>query len=371
MKRNGLHAWLSASLLAATAAGCQPEFDPGSELTGLRVMSVRKSTPYAAPGERVDLQLLWHDAGTEQREPRVPEIAWLAICENPASDLFELCLAQAPNLTPGDLAGRISLPSDAEGPNDRFSFTTSADIISSRPAPRDPTSLPYGLTYVFFAACAGSLTTTDDERFPFACFEERDGQGGFGSGDRELSSEDFVVGYSAVFSYAETTNGNPVMTGISVDGVTLRPEPPEGIDREPGVVYLPPRDLCLGNGCDAVIGEAPAEGCPAELTRPACDGDCSPFDLRPLVDPASAEVDDTTLGRRSGENREQMWINYYATDGSLSSEVRLLNDATRGWNEDPGIEYEPAAEPGVAHVWAVAHDNRGGADWARLRVCYE
>ena len=64
-----------------------------------------------------------------------------------------------------------------------------------------------------------------------------------------------------------------------------------------------------------------------------------------------------------------MWVNYYASAGEVSEEVRLLNDATQGWNPDPDTKYKPGKEPGVAYVWSVAHDNRGGAEWARLRVC--
>jgi len=64
-----------------------------------------------------------------------------------------------------------------------------------------------------------------------------------------------------------------------------------------------------------------------------------------------------------------MWVNYYGSDGEVSQEVKLLNDATEGWNEDSDTEYRAGKQPGVAYLWSVAHDNRGGAEWARLRVC--
>lgn len=351
-------------LVAAVALACQPSFDAASELSGLRVLAVQKSKPYVVPGERVELTMLWHDAGTAQREPRVPQIAWLAICENPASDLFELCLSQVPQLSPDQLADRIAPPAPG---NERFAFTTSEDLISSRPPPRDPSIRRYGLTYVFFAACAGQLEQAEGDRFPFVCYEEQDGEAGFTDGDVEYSSENFVVGYSAVFAYESSQNQNPIVTGIEFDGMRLLPEGSEAeVDEE--AVYLPPEDLCVGTNCRGLAGTEASGPCAPELTREACDGDCPQFDLRAIADPASAEVDDTTL-QRSSDLEEQMWVSYYATAGQLGSSARLLNDATLGWNEDHGTTYEPAEEPGVHYVWGVAHDNRGGTSWARLRLC--
>jgi hypothetical protein len=66
---------------------------------------------------------------------------------------------------------------------------------------------------------------------------------------------------------------------------------------------------------------------------------------------------------------EQMWVNYYSSGGELSEEVRLLNDAVEGFRADTATEYQAADTARVSHVWAVAHDNRGGAEWARVRVC--
>ncbi|MEY2934485.1 MAG: hypothetical protein RL033_5234, partial [Pseudomonadota bacterium] len=161
---------LAVVALVASTLGCGAQFDPASELQGLRVLAVRKSAPYAQPGTTVDLQMLWHDSQPD-RPP--PQIAWLASCQNPPADLFEICFstlaalsgASSGQATPevtaellASLAGRVSLPSPGQTQaNDRFSFTTAPDIISSRPVPKDPTSVPYGVDFVLFAACAGTL----------------------------------------------------------------------------------------------------------------------------------------------------------------------------------------------------------------------
>ena len=356
-----------AAGLVLGASGCGADFDPGSELNGLRVLSIEKDLPYARPGDTVNLRMLWHDS---QPGRAAPQIAWLATCENPPGDLFERCFTQPPRQTGDALAARISFPAaGAVEPNDVFSFTTSPDLISSRPPPSDANVTAYGLSYVFFAACAGELAVRTDGTFPFVCYEERDGEMGFCAGDRSLDSRSFIVGYSAVFAYERFTNQNPIIHGFDFDGVTLLPADAV-VENEPeDAVRLSPPDLCIGSTCTAPIGPEDPESCPEVLTRPHCAGDCDRYTLNPWVDPASAEVDAAASLGRTEVIEEQMWVNYYSAGGKVGDDVRLLNDATLGWYDDFGTNYEPANAATVSYVWAVAHDNRGGTEWARLRVC--
>lgn len=355
--------------LVVSLSACGVEFDPASELTNLRVLAVKKSAPYARPGERVDLTLLWHDA-TPDRPP--PQIAWAAVCENPPGDLFEACFAQPPDLDPAQLAARVSLPAPGAPPNDTFSFVTSEDLITSRPPPADPLAPPYGLTYVFFAICAGQLELAMGSDVPFLCYEELDGQPGFGADDRRLDSRDFIIGYSAVFAYSALRNENPRFTGIELGGRLLWPDAPAelALAAPAGAVLLPPRDVCVGESCEPAT-DGDAEPCPEELTLAACadEDDCAKPVLEAQIDPASAEVDAAASARGGDALGEQMWINYYASGGEIDQGVRLLNDAVIGFRSDVSTEYTPARAPQVSHLWAVAHDNRGGAEWARLRVC--
>lgn len=361
----------SAGSLATLAVGCAAEFDPASEVTGLRVLAVKKSAPYVRPGEPVELTMLWHDA-EPSRPP--PQIAWVALCENPPADLFEACFTQLPDLTPEQLEERVSVPDPAATTaNDRFGFVTSEDLISSRPPPPEESTTPYGLSYVFFAACAGQLELDMAAAQPFLCYEEVDGVEGFSEGDTRRDSRDFVVGYSAVFAYDTFRNQNPLVSGIQLGDAVLWPDsPPEvAAAAPPGAVLAPARDLCIGEACGLITPpEADTEPCLDVLTFDACvEGECDSVDVQPLVDPASAEVDEPASARSSETLGEQMWINYYATAGELSEEVRLLNDAVTGFSTDTSTEYEPAEEAQVSYLWAVAHDNRGGTEWARLRIC--
>lgn len=365
-------------------ANCAPSFDPASQLSGLRVLAVQKDRPYAKPGQAVSMKLLWHDSNPK-RARQAPQIAWFALCENPASDLFSLCFEQIGGIVadaldevnpsfPADLVSRISLPNSQStalaDANDTFTFTVSDDIISARPPPTGPSATAYGLTYVFFAVCAGTLGLDPSLDFPVICFAEKDGEPGFGPTDERLSSEAFVVGYSSVYSYSEFRNANPIIRGLNFRGVPLATFPTAGGDsseRPPNSLMVSPEDFCIGADCPPASNLAE---CPPELTLDACEGDCPQAEVLPSVDSASAEVDDAASALGSAQLEEQMWMNYYATAGSFESgDVKLLNDATTGWSENYAAQFSPPSRPGVHHLWAVAHDNRGGSQWARIRMC--
>jgi hypothetical protein len=60
----------------------------------------------------------------------------------------------------------------------------------------------------------------------------------------------------------------------------------------------------------------------------------------------------------------------------VANEVKLLGDATKGYIDDhatnlhaPQLSSANAADfPLNFYVWAVAHDSRGGVNWARVRI---
>jgi hypothetical protein len=353
----------TAFVALAATLGCGVDFDPASKVNTLRVLAVQKDKPYARPGESVSLQLLWHDPRSALAAGPAPEIAWLAACENPPGDLFERCFEQFQTLSPEQLLERLSLPTaGATSHNDRFTFTTSADVIASRPPPKDPELIPYGITYVFFAICAGRLSVAFGESFPLLCYEERDGNDGFSAGDARLGPESFIVGYSAVFAYERVGNANPTLSGIEFNGAVFSSAPSDG------TTNLPARDLCVGDSCSAAAAEDNETSCVDALTLDACDG-CGKVGLKPTIARSSAETD-TVASTLSGSTlTEQMWVNYYTSVGEVDDDVRLLNDAGRGWADAYGTQYSPGAQPGVGYLWAVAHDNRGGAQWLRLRIC--
>lgn len=336
--------------LALQMAGCGPGFDPVSEIQSLRVLGVKKDNPYPQPGETVNLSVLWHDGlvdGTDPEARREVQLLWLPPCFNPPADQYTACFLQFFQRFVEDpnVLGELS-----EG--DTASLTIPLDIVPSAPTPGVPR---YGLTYVSFALCAGTVSFEEPEQegaLPIGC---RDAEG------NRLGPESFVLAYAGLFTFAETRddgepfqNRNPLVAGFSVEGATV----PSCVD-----------DDCLTTELETDID------CDASPARcfPACkaDGDpeCPEIDIRPLVDETSAEDDDVSRDFYSRNVQEQMWINYYADRGRVRGDgVRLLNDASKGWNEDYGTEFYAPREPGLVTLWAVAHDNRGGMSWARTRI---
>ncbi len=330
------------ALLGFAALGCGAEFDPPHEVKTLRVLGVQKSAPYAKPGEDVDLQMLWHDGS--EKAPRPVQVGWFSGCFNPPGDLYAGCFAQFAQAGPPGPGG---LPPGIQfGLGDTFTFTMPADVISSRPPPVDPKQPPYGLAYVFFAACAGQLGPPPEGEsvaFPVACY---------GPGDEQLGADDFVAGYSAIYAFDEYRNGNAIITGFRVAGQDAKSN-------------------CIDGAC---VGNPPptALDCDTAPCVAACsdDGDdsCPEIPIQPVVDPASAEVDQISVDAYGKNYEEQMWIRYYVSRGGVKSDARLLNDAQKGWNGDYGTKLYAPKEPGPMSIWAVVHDNRGGSAWVRQEV---
>jgi hypothetical protein len=229
------------------------------------------------------------------------------------------------------------------GFGDTFSFTMPTDIITSRPPPPDPKQPAYGLSFVFFAACAGKLAPPPEGEqvaFPLSCY---------GPAGELLGADDFVAGYSAVYAYDDYRNQNAIITGFRLAGEDVGSN-------------------CIDGAC---VGTVPPTSldCQSAPCIYACadDGDdsCPEIPVQPVVDPASAEVDQVSVDAYGKSYSEQMWIRYYVDRGGVKSDVRLLNDAQKGWSSDYGTKLYAPKEPGPMSIWAVVHDNRGGSAWIR------
>ncbi|HEX9621950.1 MAG TPA: hypothetical protein VF989_17510 [Polyangiaceae bacterium] len=332
---------------ALSCLACGAEFDPPSEVNTLRVLAVQKDQPYAQPGDSVELSLLWHD-GAPDADRDISRV-WVSGCFNPLGDAYFGCFA---TLAEGDGDGDGSFPESVIiGSGDSFAFQVPDDIITSRPPPLDPLQPRYGLAIVFFAACAGRLEVFAPEQagaLPLRCLDEA---------NQPLGPDDFVVGYTNVFVYESFENQNATVTGFEVAGTELAAD-----------------GFCIGADCvDTNPPEDEELDCPDD---PRCvaacsadgDPDCPEVPVRPIVAEESAEADSVAREAYGRDLTEQMWINYYVSRGSVSSPVRLLNDATTGWNPEYESNLLAPREPGPLLIWAVVHDNRGGVEWARARV---
>ena len=342
---------MKASLLLASALalfaglGCGPEFDPGNEIKTLRVLGVKKDKPYAQPGETVNLQLLWHDP--KGRGDAEVQRAFIGGCVNPPGDLYYGCFAQYGQ------AG--SLP--PLGAGDTFQVDVPADIISSR---RDiePGQPRYGLYIVFFAVCAGKIdfeADTDVQSagstgLPLRCLDTVTGE--------PLGSEDFVVGYSSIYSFEGVSNQNPSFTvdeaGQGTFSVANKAVPADCVG-----------EACQGAAAVDVDCDATPDRC-IEACKDDGDPTCPAIEVKPAIE-KKIEKDEVSSNLFGNDVTEQMWVNYYVDRGGIS-EVRLLNDTNSGWNEKSRGQLRAPKDAGPLQIWSVIHDNRGGMEFARVTI---
>ena len=221
----------TVAVVGSFAMGCGAQFDPPSSVKTLRVFGAKVDKPYAKPGETVTFELLYYDASPKRfgpdGKPRPIEITWFGGCNNPLGDLYYGCFpvfaqniatATNPDGSP-DLAklvanGTVQISQLA--PNGRpelFQQKLPADMIASRPPPTGST-IPYGLNYAFFFACAGETFFDQNSKngLPVSCRDR--------ATQAPLGDDDQVFGYTSVYAYDTLTNGNPV-----IDGRTFQDKP--------------------------------------------------------------------------------------------------------------------------------------------------
>jgi hypothetical protein len=354
-------------LLVWLGVACGPELSAISKLDSLRILAVRKSAPYAAPGEVVDLELFWEGGELDEVERFFG--FW---CVNPPGDAYGECLNTLPTVPPSFAFNQ-----------DHFSIQLPDNIV--REEAHGSGEAAYGTAFVFYGVCRGHLEVNGQ---PVAGLGPGGGGEGGDEGDRgaqagsssagtssggtpnlpafsgipecvddqgePLDSAGFVVGYSQIFAYEQYRNENPIVTGFEVNGREVEVD-------------------CLNSDC---IGRPyvpePATGCTANHPCfKTCAGDqgsaCESQRIRPIVDRASAEKDQVSLDTFGTDIEESLWVSYFTDQGHFDAELRLVNDATTGWNEDQTTGYFGPKEPGPVGLWAVVRDNRGGVSFARVR----
>jgi len=337
---------LVAALLVAACVGGQ--FDPQSKVDSVRLFASRADKPYARPGEIVNIDVLATDARKDKTRPL--KILWVPfICMNPRDDLYYLCFAPPevrgdggailPTFDAGTSDASVNIPTDGtlfrpgidlsdllpSGP--RFSFTMPLDAIQ----PRRTTKTPYGLAIAFAIACAGRVETVErdeeggPQQVPIACFDEN---------NQKLPPSDYVLGITRVYAYDTRVNNNPVIDGATFDGKPVDPAVGISVDR-----------------CTAAKKE-----------------DCPKLKLNVSVPATSWEIQEEAFDADGNPLREQIWVTYYASTGQMGSDARLLYDTTGGAIEGSDVEYQASQVYEDGHIWAVVHDNRGGAEWVDFPV---
>lgn len=350
---------LVLSALAAVLACGESGFDPASKVDSVRMFVVRADKPYAKPGDTVTLEALV----TDQRKTKAREakLYWIPVlCLNPREDLYYLCFAppgdggrqsgstrlipigafadagagatgDAGGVDAGALSGSnpfANIPTGVDlapflpqGPT--FSFKIPEDAVQ----PREGND-PYGLAIVFNVLCAGRIE-----------FVARDPSGGAqqvpvqctGDDGVKLPPSDYVIGISRVYAWTDRVNTNPVIEKVTIGDEDV----------------VPARGITI-------------ERCTAEREK-----DCKENKIGVRVSDSSWEENPSDV-TREGALREQIWVDYYSDLGRFDEGARLLFDTRQGRISDTDVTFRAPKQAIDGTLWAVVHDNRGGASWVVL-----
>lgn len=364
-RRRSTRLLLSAALalIAVASKGCAAGADPPSKVNALRVLVVTASSPYADPGDAVRFKMEVHN-GQRGGGSTPIQIAWFGGCFDPPGDLYYACfepLAQGIDalLNGGPVSSDLqiafgtldpSAPPDPSKPSiAEFNLSIPEDIISRRPLPQ--AGPYYGIAYVFFAACAGTLApvapTEGVASLPFGCFDA-DGN--------ELDADSFVPGYTQIYSFNDgRPNTNPTPDGLLFDGALVKTD-----DEDPLAMPVVKR-------CDLSDDERRNPGCSAPDPYETCES----YGLDVLVGEPIAEPDASSPSPKGGVLDEIVWVDYLADGGDVDGDVKLINGAVEGYHPNHGVRWIPPKEPGIATLWAIVRDNRGGASALKRSVRVE
>jgi hypothetical protein len=370
--------WARAALVGAlglTALGqvsCSSAFEPESAIQSLRVLGVRVDQPYAKPGTKVRLDMLYFDGSrrafdAQGKRTREVSVLWIGGCHDPAGDLYYGCfpiLAQQFAQIGGGAGAAGSAGAPAGGPpggpnlldligtGSSFQLAIPEDIISRKPAAeiealKAQGNTPYGLSYVFYAVCGGDIKQAAPGQtkngLPLACFDKQTGE--------QLGDDDFVIGYTPIYTYDAFSNKNPVIDGLTFEGA-----------RSMNVACSDKTPCAAGTTCGSQGVCIPVVPYCTERKQ----ADCPTYEIKPVMSPdKNVELDSAAPPDSSGRTPEEViWVAYYVSDGTVDQELKLVNDANKGWNSEQETKWSaPNAPAGESRVWVVAHDNRGGTAW--------
>ena len=380
-------AWWSSS--------CSPSgFSAQSLLQSVRILASSADEPYARPGDQVHVTVLAYDGRPgDQRQGAPMNLTWLPAsgagqvipCINPPDDAYYGCFSRfrstssalapaglqdagASSASPGGSqdAGADSAVGPASGiaegcPLDAAAcaanleagialpvmatseFTMPLNVVTSHP-PVAGTS-PYGLAYLFNVACAGQVQVVapgpNPQQAPIGCFDDA---------GNALGSNDYVFGFTRVYSRLAPdggyyANANPVITGVDLPPCTLAV--PGSV---PSFVAPPIAALCTPSSCPRVT-------------------------IGAIVPESSWELNPLNVDSNGNPLHEEIWADYYATFGGFNSQTRLLYDPSTGAVSGSDTEFEPPElGPSDVHdgfIFGVVYDDRGGESWVSIptHVC--
>jgi hypothetical protein len=306
---------LLSALGLLALVGCGADFDPGSTVSSLRVLSVQADNPYAAPGETVRLEATSYDPAG-----RDIEWAWVA-CETPASTSVDGCLIEIAETAVA--TGALPLLASGVGQNS-VELTIPEDVLDGVPIEARPSVL----SGVLSIACPGTLSLDLEAAaeagslLPFRCIDAATGA--------ELGLHDAIAGVKRVYIREVDRNQNPVIASITFDG-------------EP----WPEDEVKEVDSCDT-----------DEFTFDDCEGE-GDHRIAANLSAESFEAGTDEFGRAF---TEELVVQHYATEGIFEYEVRIGELPENRWVA------RGSASGQELRLWFVARDDRGGVTLAERRV---
>jgi len=264
--------------------------------------------------------------------------------------------AQAAKLgQPGDVLPNLAVPG-LLGRDVDFEFQMPEDILTSAPY-ANTDAIHYGVSYVFFAVCAGELRLVSGpaNRLPFGCFDPASG--------KELAASDYVEGFSTIFSFEGNVNQNPVLSRVLFNGAKVAAgecsEDADCVDVDSGSEAF--HDYACGKSGQCVPR--------VDRCDPKHEQACPEYSVFPEIAPESAEPDPGAATDNGTLPGEILWVNFFADAGSFSSDTRLAHDRQSGWIDNWESRFRPLRDQaGSVRLFVTLHDNRGGAAWQSFEV---
>jgi hypothetical protein len=323
-------------LVALASASCQRAFESQSQIETLRVLAIRMDHPIPAPGSDVTLEMLVWDGSPDAKRPdgtaRPIEIAWLGGCFDPKGDLYYSCYE---DLAPEQDALAAGTPHPYVSRDRTFTMHVPEDLITRRSTRG---AGPYGLSYVYFAVCAGTIVpvrTKSASTPPLACVD---------AAGAPVSADGFVYGYLPIYSYPGVENANPIVNGGLFDRTKY--------DKTCAIDGDCPSGQVCGSGklCLPIVAH--------------CEGRCVEHPIDPNVDVAASTEPNPVSSLLAKEPRhELLYVQYMTNHGTLGSDTRTIVDVRSAHDDFAGSWTPPDTAVGETRIWAIVHDDRGGVTW--------
>ena len=365
------------SLLALLAVACNGVSWPSERnVATLRVLGVKAEPASLTPGGHTHLSLLCEDGSrgptsdptcnvTDADADNFIEVAWFAGCNNPPNNDPLKCL-NAINVASSALSSTVSQTpaSSAFAASPTFELSAAADVLSET-VTLSGQAVRFGVSYVFFVACAGKLVRLDGvtDRLPVECRDR--------STNALLDQTRTVTGYTTIYTYdvVQNANPNPIHPRISDMGGT------------PTLTELAPVNECGTDAdCNSGNGDQTLWGCRVRDSRclpkvsrcdPAiarsCAGHCIDFQL-----PLSSFEAQTIDGNPITSPLKSLWVEYYTNAGHVPDDARfgLSPPATTSTpaTSSCALWQAPQVATDEARIWIVVRDDRGGQAWLEQAV---